>query len=537
MSKEKDNSICTDDIDIYDCVKRNINEIAFDTNYTEQERKEKYNEFYDYLLTSTGKEPGKGEIRFSIEDLCYLAKTDGNNKHLWGNTKDARDKDVIGDQYTPEIAKMYNILTSSLAVLCNSIDDSCNFEDMKKLQLEILKKTNKLVIKGLGNIDMELNNTIRMIRSKNDNLKGPLEGRKQSKQSNQLKPGIISGIQKEQREQNIIKKKKEKQQEYLDKRRGIDLRNLAAIFGASYEFINNTIITPANVEVFAGIINKMIFIMQHPIDTFFGALDCYNRFLISAIGNKLTTILNSITIAGLTLGGAGLIVHAALVDTLNEQNLLQSAATLYYYSQFLEPMMKTLSEAVNLGDSIKIHLMTKIPNLTKEKIGVVANTIRYYINKIAKPTEEMTLEHTEKVVKDITNITNITEIIEKAIPADKINKGDVKIVKNDENKLVKILNPKLIMDPEDRRSLESYLNKDAEEEEVEEYMNEEEANRAAAAAAGLKEGTGQGTSGGGKKHKKSHKKRHQKTHKKQLKPKAKSHKKKNKPKVKSHKKK
>ena len=73
------------------------------------------------------------------------------------------------------------------------------------------------------------------------------------------------------------------------------------------------------------------------VDTFFGALECYNRFLISAIGNKLTTILNSITIAGITLGSAGLIGHAALVDTLNEQNLLQSAATLYYYSQFLEP--------------------------------------------------------------------------------------------------------------------------------------------------------------------------------------------------------
>ena len=44
MSEKEDNSICTDDIGIYDCVKRNINEIAFDTNYTEQERKEKYND-------------------------------------------------------------------------------------------------------------------------------------------------------------------------------------------------------------------------------------------------------------------------------------------------------------------------------------------------------------------------------------------------------------------------------------------------------------------------------------------------------------
>ena len=61
-----------------------------------------------------------------------------NNVHLWGNTKDARDKDVI-DQYTPEIAKMYNILTGSLAVLCNS-SDSCNFEQMKALQLKYLMK-------------------------------------------------------------------------------------------------------------------------------------------------------------------------------------------------------------------------------------------------------------------------------------------------------------------------------------------------------------------------------------------------------------
>ena len=46
MSGKEDSRICTDDICIYDCVKRNINEIAFDTNYTEQERKEVYNEFY-----------------------------------------------------------------------------------------------------------------------------------------------------------------------------------------------------------------------------------------------------------------------------------------------------------------------------------------------------------------------------------------------------------------------------------------------------------------------------------------------------------
>ena len=443
MSKKEDNSICTDDIDIYDCVKRNINEIAFDTNYTEQERKEAYNTFYTKLLNSTG-----DDQKYSIDDLCYLAKTDGENVHLW--TK---------DQYTTEIAKMYNILTSSLAVLCKS-SDRCNFEEMKALQLEILDETNELVISGLenikkklNNIDGELNNKIRMLRSKNDNLKGRLEVRKQE----QSKQGIIDNTQKEQREARVMETNKSKQKIGLQAKREKGapvLRNLAAIFGASYEFINNNIITPTNVEVFAGIINKMIIIMQHPIDTFFGALDCYNNFLISAIGNKLTTILNSITIAGLTLGGAGLIVHAALVDTLNEQNLLQSAATLYYYSQFLEPMMKTLSEAVNLGDSIKIHLMTKIPNLTKEKIGVVANTIRYYINKIAKPTEEMTLEHTKKVVNDI---TNITEIIEKAIPADKINKGDVKIVKNDENKLVKILNPAL-MTPEDIALLQSYLN-------------------------------------------------------------------------------
>jgi hypothetical protein len=462
-SEENVSSICTEDIG--DVVKGQINRIA-NTNYTnEQQRKNAYNAFYKKLLDSKG----------DCTELRILAKkTDGTNVHLW--TK---------DQYTPEIAKMYNILTSSLAVLCNS-SDSCNFEEMKALQLEILRETNKLVIEGLGNIDMELNNTIRMIDSENDDLKAgaSLETEEGASETEEGASETEEGAPV--------------------------LRNLAAIFGASYEFINNTIITPANVEVFAGIINKMITIMKKIqssiveeirrtsnislINTFFGALDCYNRFLISAIGNKLTTILNSITIAGLTLGGAGFIAHAALVDTLNEQNLLQSAATLYYSSQFINPTMKTLSAAVGLGDSIKIYLMKTFPKALEKNINTVTESIKKNIDDLAKQTEGLDL----KVIKR--KIENITDFAQR--------------IKNNEE---------LLMTDEDRALLESYLNENAEQAGLKEDMNVE--------------GEEEKEYGGGKKHKKSHKKRHQKTHKKQLKPKAKSHKKKNKPKAKSHKKK
>ena len=365
---------------------------------------------------------------------------------------------------------------------------------------------------------MELDNTIEMIDSENDNiddqlgnLKGQLERRKLNL-PRQPKRGITNTQKK--REAVVMAIYKSKQQRTLRAKREEGapvLRNLAAIFGASYEFINNNIITPTNVGVFAGIIKKMIFIMQHPIDTFFGALDCYNRFLISAIGNKLTTILNSITIAGLTLGGAGLIGHAALVDTLNEQNLLQSAATLYYSSQFFEPTMQTLSAAVYLGDSIKIYLMKKFPKALEDNINTVTESIQTKIDSLAKKTKEMNLTDTKNKIQAITDFT-------------KNIKNNVIIVENGEEIA--------LMTPEDIALLENYLNENAER------------------AAGLKEGgpgPGEGPFGqekeeegsvkGGKKHKKSNKKRHQKTHKKQLKPKAKSHKKKNKPKAKSHKKK
>lgn len=456
MSGKEDSRICTEDICNF--VKKEINDIV--TKVPEAERKEAYNTFYINLLNRTG--DGK---KYSIENLCYLAKTDRTNVHLWESG------------YTPEIAKMYNILTSSLAVLCNSfdtLDDRCNFEQMKALQLEILEKTNKIVIKNLS---------YDKINSAFDN---------------------VSVSKKTMNEDIIDNNKDEKEFSFF--------KDLAILFNATSEFFNNNNISRNSILL----INKMIkiIISIDVVTAFSGAFECYNRFLISAIGNKLATIVNSVLLAGITVSSVGLIGHAVLVDTLNEQNLLQLAATLYYYSQFINPTFSSLFQLTQLGDSIKIHLMTKIPKLTKEKIDVAANTIRYCINKLAERTEKMTLEHTEKVVKDI---TNITEIIEKAIPMDNINEGDVIIV-NDENEVVEILNPALIMNEEDRNLLESYLNDNA----------------------NLKvggPGPGPGPFKGGKKHKKSHKKRHQKTHKKQLKPKAKSHKKKNKPKAKSHKKK
>jgi len=75
MSKEKDiiDSIisqnCHGNERLCQDVKNAINEIAFDTNYTEQERKEAYNTFYTKLLNSTG-----DDQKYSIDDLCYLAK-------------------------------------------------------------------------------------------------------------------------------------------------------------------------------------------------------------------------------------------------------------------------------------------------------------------------------------------------------------------------------------------------------------------------------------------------------------------------------
>ena len=466
MSGKEDSRICTEDICVF--VKEEINYIV--TEVLEAERKEAYNTFYINLLNSTGdgQEPGEklgeGEIRFSIAELCKLAKTDGKNVHLWESG------------YTPEIAKMYNILTSSLAVLCNSLDDRCNFEEMKALQLEILERTNKIVIKNLSY----------------DEINSAFDK--------------VSVSKKTMNEDIIDNNKEEKELSFF--------KDLAILFNATSEFFNNNNDISKNSIL---LINKMIKIIKS-IDVgtaFSGAFECYNRFLISAIGNKLTTIFNSVLLAGLTALAAGSTGYAVLVDTLNEQNLLQLAATLYYYSQFIHPTLNSLFQFKELGDSIKIHLMTKIPNFAKEKIDVAADTIRYYINKLAKQTENMTLEHTEKVVKDI---TNITKIIEKAIPKDEINAGDVIIVENDENEEVVILNPELIMNAKDRHLLESYLNENAEREEE----------------AGLKKG---GPVKGGKKHKKSNKKRHQKTHKKQLKPKTKSHKMKNKPKAKSHKKK
>ena len=472
MSKKEDNSICTKPICVF--VKDGINDIVKNT-VSKKKRKEVYNEFYDYLLTSTG--DGK---EYRIEDLCSLAKTDGKNVHLWESG------------YTTEIAKMYNILTSSLAVLCKS-SDRCNFEDMKALQLNILRETNRLVISRLTNINGQL-----------DNVDNDLE---------------------------IIKK--------IDIRDVTKYRNkitsIASMFGASSEYINENLIKLINstsestVYIISNIIRRMIDIMQRVsrmdvVDYTFGALKCYNRFLISAIGNKLTTILNSITIAGLTLGGAGLIVHAALVDTLNEQNLLQSAATFYYSSQFFEPTMQTLSAAVDLGDSIKIYLMKSFPKALEDNINTVTESIKRNIDHLANQTEGMQITDTEKNINAILDFTKNVTITDK----------------NDENEVVEILNPAL-MTEEDRRLLKRYVDDNVKpaaadrtdggpgpfgQGEVEKNMN----------IVG-DEGTGQGTLGGGKKHKKSHKKRHQKTHKKQLKPKAKSHKKKNKPKAKSHKKK
>ena len=480
MSKEKDiiDSIisqnCHGNERLCQDVKNAINEIAFDTNYTEQERKEAYNTFYTKLLNSTG-----DDQKYSIDDLCYLAKKKKKmekkkNVHLWGKS-----------QYTDEIAKMYNILTSSLAVLCNS-RDRCNFEDMKNLQLEILKKTKKIEINKLHDIGEKL----KMIRPNGTvSVRG-------DRNSGSEKEGYVDSSE----EEGYV--------EYIT--------SVVSIFKASSEYINENLktlieVTPEyTVDIISSMIRKMIDIMRRVsrmdvVGSAFHGFECYNRFLISAIGNKLATIFNSVLLAGITASIGISAGYAVLVDTLNEQNLLQLAATLYYYSEFINPTMEALSAAVDLGDSIKIHLMTKIPNLAKEKIDIAANTIRYYIDKLAKPTEDMTLEHTENVVKDI---TNITEIIEKAIPM--INEHNV-IVENDEQIL--------LIAGEARELLESYLNDNAEQ-------------------AGQKEGgPGQRKPGGGKKHKKSHKKRHQKTHKKQLKPKAKSHKKKNKPKAKSHKKK
>lgn len=485
MNGKEDSRICNELICRF--VKGKINYIVTNT-VSKKKRKEVYNEFYTELLESTddsqepGAKLGEDEIRFSIKDLCSLAKTDGNNKHLWGNTKDARDKDVIGDQYTPEIAKMYNILTGSLAVLCNS-SDSCNFEQMKALQLRILNETKNIVISGLTNIDGQLDNV-----------------------DNDLK--IIENIDiSDVNDTNV--------DNYIDK-----ITSIASIFGASSEYINENLIKLINstsertVNIISSMIRKMIYIMQSidVVGSFFGALECYNRFLISAIGNKLTTILNSITITGLTLGSAGLIGHAALVDTLNEQNLLQSAATLYYSSQFLEPTMQTLSAAVDLGDSIKIYLMKTFPKALEQNINTVTESIMINIDRLAAKTKRLKITDAENKINAIMDFT-------------KYNKDNAITVENDENEVVELLNPAL-MTPKDIASLQTYVGENV---------------KPAAAETDLKEGEEgmdiEGTFGGGKKHKKSHKKRHQKTHKKQLKPKAKSHKKKNKPKAKSHKKK
>lgn len=492
MNGKEDSRICNEPICRF--VKGKINYIVTNT-VSKKKRKEVYNEFYTELLESTddsqepGAKLGEDEIRFSIKDLCSLAKTDGNNKHLWGNTKDARDKDVIGDQYTPEIAKMYNILTSSLAVLCKSSDDTCNFERMKTLQLKILDETKSIKIKELEDIDGQL-----------DNVDNDLE---------KIEDINISDVNISDRDVT----------NYINK-----ITSIASIFGASSEYINENLIKVINstsestVYIISNIIRRMIDIMQRVsridvVGSFFGALECYNRFLISAIGNKLTTILNSVTIAGLTLGGVGFIGHAALVDTLNEQNLLQSAATLYYSSQFLEPTMQTLSATVDLGDSIKIYLMKSFPKALEKNINTVTKNIKKNIDNLAAQTKRLKITDAEKKIKDIIDFT-------------KYNKDNPIIVENDENEVVELLNPAL-MTPEDIASLQTYVDENVKQ------------------AADLNEGEGdmdiqvegQGQFKGGKKHKKSHKKRHQKTHKKQLKPKAKSHKKKNKPKAKSHKKK
>lgn len=506
MSGEKVSSICTEPICNF--VKGEINDIV--TKVPEAERKEAYNTFYINLLNRTG----DGE-EFSIAELCKLAKTNRKNVHLWESG------------YTSEIAVMYNILTGSLAVLCKS-SDSCNFEEMKALQLNILEKTRKLVISGLENIDNaldnidgELDNTIGMIDSEGNNLK---EGALETEEGAPV------------------------------------LQNLAVIFNASYEFINNNIITESNMGLFATIINKMITIMQeiqssivegirstsnmNVINTFFGAFDCYNNFLISAIGNKLTTIFNSVLLAGLTALAAGSTGYAVLVDTLNEQNLLQSAATFYYSSQFFEPTMKTLSVTIDLGDSIKIYLMKTFPNALKKNIETVTKNIKNEIDRLAATTEGLKITDTEQKIEAIIDFAQH--------------------IKNNEE---------LLMTKEDKALLQQFVDDNRPGastgvKEVGPFGNADNTrktvpvkkgilnnnNKAAAAAAAAKKRrdaelqkrrrdaeeakiTDMNLVKGGKKHKKSHKKRHQKTHKMQLKPKAKSHKKQIKPKAKSHKKK
>jgi hypothetical protein len=451
--------ICTTRICLF--VKRHINHIVTKAPEDPIAQKEFFNAFYREFLDT-----------YEENEICEFTRIDIKNKlRLW-NYKD----------YTSLTEKFYNMFTFYVTTLCQR-PNTCDYKSMKILQKDILVSLNKITLEELQNRLNDINPDPRVREVIiNNNLNGP----------------------------------------------SAYLMDIAIFFNTAFDTFYSNAITSGNIETAINIVNYFLQIMVNleklamnaaqnisdasAFTTGFGILNCYNNFLISAIGNKLATILNSLLLAVITIvTGAG-VGYLAINDTLNDQFLLTTFARLYYYTQIAQSSSKATLESIKLGDIIKLYLIKTIPNLAKEKIDIAANTIRYYINKLAERTEKMTLEHTENVVKDI---TNITKFIEKAIPM--INADNVITVENNEQIL--------LMTPEDRASLESYLNDNAE-------------RAAAAAEENRKEGgPGQKEYGGGKKHKKSHKKRHQKTHKKQLKPKAKSHKKKNKPKSKSHKKK
>lgn len=441
--------ICTTRICLF--VKRHINHIVTKAPEDPIAQKEFFNAFYREFLDT-----------YEENEICEFTRIDIKNKlRLW-NSKD----------YTSLTEKFYNMFTFYVTTLCQR-PNTCDYKSMKILQKDILVSLNKITLEELQ-------------RRLDSSPIHPIDT---------LEPEVINNSNNPN--------------EYL--------KNIAILLNTAFDTFYSNDITSENIVTASNIVNYFLQIMmnletvamkatQNMLNTdiataSFGILNCYNNFLISAIGNKLATILNSLLLAVITIATGTVVGYLAIKDTLNNQFLLTTFARLYYYTQIAQGSSKAALKLIELGDIIKLYLMKTLPNLVEEKINIVKESVMDQINVLASTTENLSLEDPEETIQNITNFTKAVAETEAA----------------------------LIMDEADRRLLESYLNNDAE--------REEEANRAAAAAAaGLKEG-GPGTYGGGKKHKKSHKKRHQKTHKKQLKPKAKSHKKKNKPKSKSHKKK
>lgn len=352
-ASKKRKDIC--DTDICKFVKSGIDTIV--KNPDPMAQKEMFNAFYIRFLDKD---------EFTKDKICEFTRIGRNNNlHPWSDEED----------YTPLTEKLYNMFTFYVTTLCQG-SETCDYEKMMNLQKTILVSSNSITLEELQTRLNDINpDSIETEVINNNNSNDP----------------------------------------------NAYLMTIATFFNTAFDTFYSNAITPENIGTAIDIVNYFLQIMvsleklamnaaqnisnASVFTTSFGILNCYNNFLISAIGNKLATILNSLLLAVTTIATSAGVGYLAINDTLNDQFLLTTFARLYYYTQIAQGSSKATLELIKLGDIIKLYLMKTFPDLVQEKIEEVKESVMGQINELALPTKDLSLEYTEKRIENIIDFT------------------------------------------------------------------------------------------------------------------------------------